>query len=91
MAQFKDFVLGDQEPDIIITDNEDALLAALNSVYPHVPRILCRWHIKKNVLTAAQQRWRVTHISNKEKAANQAKLDKFMQRWNEVVYVELKQ
>ena len=42
VAQFKDFVLGDQEPDIIITDNEDALLAALNSVYPHVPRILCR-------------------------------------------------
>jgi len=42
VAQFKDFMLGNQEPDIIITDNEDALLAALDSVYPCVPRILCR-------------------------------------------------
>jgi len=53
-AQFKEFMLGDREPDVIITDNEDALLTALDSIYPRVPRILCRWHIKKNVLTAAQ-------------------------------------
>ena len=84
-------MLGDQEPDIIITDNKDALLTALDSIYPRVPRILYRQHIKKNVLTAAQQRWRVTHVSDEEKVANQVKLDKFMQRQNEVVYAELKQ
>lgn len=52
---------------------EDALLNALDSVSPSAFRILYYGHIEKNVLTAAQQRWRVTQVSNEEKVANQAK------------------
>lgn len=52
---------------------EDALLNALDSVSPGAFRNLYYGHIEKNVLTAAQQRWRVTQVSNEEKIANQAK------------------
>jgi len=52
MAQFKHFVLGDREPNVIITDNENILIITLDFIYPRVFRIFCRWHVQKNVLTA---------------------------------------
>jgi hypothetical protein len=38
---------------VIVTDNEGALLKALDNVYPDIPHLLCRWHAEKNVLTKA--------------------------------------
>ena len=60
LAAFKATVLGDNTaPEVIITDNEDALLNGLHEVYPRVPHILCRWHVEKNVLKKASEHWRV--------------------------------
>jgi len=91
MAAFKATVLGDDTtPEVIITDNEDALLNALQEVYPQVPRLLCRWHVEKNVLKKASEQWRVKQVSDDERAANQKLLDTFMQRWTEVVLANSK-
>jgi len=80
LAAFKATVLGDNTtPEVIITDNEDALLNALQEVYTQMPHLLCRWHVEKNVLKKASEQWRVKQVSDDERAANQKLLDTFMQ------------
>ena len=74
------------EPDIVITDCEDALTNALRHEYPRVQHLLCRWHIEKNVLTTVQKIWRVTKVSDQEKASNEAKVEEFMTRWKAIIY-----
>ena len=76
---------GDVEPLIIITDNEQALLNAMRTVYPRVPHLLCRWHNEKNVLQEAKKHWRITGVNKEEKDKNQKLLDEFMARWRAVV------
>lgn len=76
------------QPDVVVTDCEDALTNALRHEYPRVDRLLCRWHIEKNVLTAVQKVWRVTKVSDQEKATNEAKIEEFMAHWKAVVYSE---
>ena len=91
LAAFKATVLGDNTtPEVIITDNEDALLNALQEVYTQMPHLLCRWHVEKNVLKKASEQWRVKQVSDDERAANQKLLDTFMQRWTEVVLANSK-
>ena len=91
LAAFKATVLGDNTtPEVIITDNEDALLNALQEVYPQVPRLLCRWHVEKNVLKKTSEQWRIKQVSDDERAANQKLLDAFMHRWTEVVLANSK-
>jgi hypothetical protein len=76
------------QPDVVVTDCEDALLNALRHEYPRVSHLLCRWHMEKNVLTAVQKIWRVTRVSDQEKATNEAKIEEFMVRWKAVVHTE---
>lgn len=40
-------------PDVVLTDKEDALIAALQEVMPGSYHMLCIWHINKNVLGRA--------------------------------------
>lgn len=37
-------------PTVLVSDNEAALLSASATVFPHASRILCRWHVSKNVV-----------------------------------------
>jgi hypothetical protein len=41
-------------PRVFISDQEDALKSAIQTLLPSVPQLLCIWHINKNVLTKAQ-------------------------------------
>src|SRR6185295_7093528 len=43
-----------QEPSVIVTDRELALMNALNAIFPGIPTLLCYWHINKCILTKAR-------------------------------------
>jgi histone-lysine N-methyltransferase SETD2 len=38
-------------PSVIVTDCDLALIAAINKTFPHATKLLCAWHIVKNVIT----------------------------------------
>ena len=38
-------------PRVIITDKEKALISAIETIFPNSKRMLCLWHIEKNLLT----------------------------------------
>ncbi|GMF29110.1 unnamed protein product [Phytophthora fragariaefolia] len=42
-------------PEIILFDRDLACLNAIRSVIPYVPRVICRWHMNRNVLSKARQ------------------------------------
>ena len=35
---------------MILTDKEDALIAAIDEVFPYANHMLCQWHLHKNIL-----------------------------------------
>jgi len=42
------------QPRVFISDHENALKSAASRLLPHVPQLLCVWHINMNVQTKAQ-------------------------------------
>jgi MULE transposase domain/FAR1 DNA-binding domain len=46
-----------QQPDVIITDFDDSMKAALNDQFPDVQQQLCIHHINSNVLLKSKQKW----------------------------------
>ncbi|KAF5256396.1 hypothetical protein FOXYS1_13132 [Fusarium oxysporum] len=46
-----------RQPDIIITDFDDSMKAALNDQFPGVQQQLCIHHINSNVLLRSKQKW----------------------------------
>ncbi|KAJ6438020.1 mutator-like element [Purpureocillium lavendulum] len=46
-----------RQPDVIITDFDDAMKAALNDQFPEAQQQLCIHHIISNVLLKAKQKW----------------------------------
>ncbi|KAG6979110.1 PKS-NRPS hybrid synthetase [Fusarium oxysporum f. sp. conglutinans] len=46
-----------RQPDVIITDFDDSMKAALNDQFPDIQKQLCIHHINSNVLLRAKQRW----------------------------------
>jgi hypothetical protein len=46
-----------RQPDIIITDFDDSMKAALNDQFPEVQQQLCIYHINFNVLLRSKQKW----------------------------------
>ncbi|KAF6525452.1 hypothetical protein HZS61_010506 [Fusarium oxysporum f. sp. conglutinans] len=46
-----------RQPDVIITDFDDSMKAALNYQFPDIQQQLCIHHINSNVLLRAKQRW----------------------------------
>ncbi len=48
----------DNSPKVFLSDNEDALRSACAEVWPEVPRLLCLWHINKNVQDRLQKHFR---------------------------------
>jgi hypothetical protein len=45
---------GLDDPTSITTDKSDALISALKRFFPTVPRLLCLWHVNKNVEAKAK-------------------------------------
>jgi hypothetical protein len=63
VREFQKAVYGDRfKPTIIVTDNDTGLRNSISTVWPSVPSLLCRWHVNKNVLTKAQETWRVNGL-----------------------------
>ena len=62
--------------EVIVTDNEKALVNALSVVLPSVPYMLCRWHISRNVAAKAMK------IINLDKNVAEA----LVSRWGRIVY-----
>ena len=92
VSEFQKAVYGDQhKPAIIITDNDAGLRNAISTVWPSVPSLLCRWHINKNVLTKAQETWRVNGLDEEERKKNEKLRDAFMERWMKVTYSKTKE
>jgi hypothetical protein len=54
---FEDLILSQSnyDPEVILTDNEDAVKAAAEHTWPSIPQLLCVWHVNQNVLTHAQK------------------------------------
>lgn len=50
LTAIKKIYLGVDEPAVLSSDNEKALLKAEQVVFPGATRLLCRWHINKNVV-----------------------------------------
>lgn len=46
-------------PRIVITDRDLACINALDTVFPHVPALICRWHINNNVKAYCRRTYRM--------------------------------
>jgi hypothetical protein len=80
---------GAPKPCVFISDQEEALRSAVHQLLPSVPRLLCVWHINKNVLTKAQHVWRDANGNTpQEKEEITQKRTDFMARWKGVVYTK---
>lgn len=76
-------------PRIFLSDQEDALKSAVQTLLPSVPQLLCVWHINQNVLTKAQLAWRNADAKTPEEREIFAqKREEFMGRWKQLVYVK---
>ena len=53
-----------RQPDVIITDFDDSMKAALNNQFPTVQQQLCIHHINSNVLLKSKQKWVKTYYSS---------------------------
>nr|GEZ85360.1 protein FAR1-related sequence 5 [Tanacetum cinerariifolium] len=72
---FKKFLGPTNQPVVIMSDRELALMNAIKDVFPSKKSLLCIWHIQKNV------------FSNCKKAfENAEEFNIFMSRWNIMAY-----
>lgn len=53
-----------RQPDVIITDFDDQMKAALDDQFPDAQQQLCIHHINSNVLLKSKQKWVNGHISS---------------------------
>ena len=67
-------------PDVIVTDRELSLMKAINSVLPNARHLLCKWHIKKDVLAKCKKLF-----ETKEKC------NRFTLYWNMLVHSSTEQ
>ena len=45
-------IIGDEAlPDVIVTNRELSLMKAINSVFPNVRHLLCKWHMLTHTTT----------------------------------------
>jgi hypothetical protein len=81
-------------PTTITIDKCDALIAALQLVFPQVPRLICIWHINKNVEVYARKLFKAKLIENEGSQVDRSRIasvvgrqwDKFRQDWYKVLY-----
>ena len=47
LEQFRQLI--DADPKVLVTDKEQALINAIEMIFPSSAHLLCRWHIYKNI------------------------------------------
>ncbi|KAF7140654.1 hypothetical protein RHSIM_Rhsim06G0076500 [Rhododendron simsii] len=57
LERFKAILGPDQQPSVILSDRELALMNAIEVVFPGTTNILCVWHIRKNVLSKCKPKF----------------------------------
>ncbi|KAG5544831.1 hypothetical protein RHGRI_017326 [Rhododendron griersonianum] len=57
LERFKTILGPDQQPSVILSDRELALMNAIEVVFPGTTNILCVWHIEKNVLSKCKPKF----------------------------------
>lgn len=76
-------------PRVLLSDRDLAYLNTELVVYPGVPRIVCRWHMRRNVLAKAQKHLGKVRVENpgplQPKWRNSDKTDTFMTKFDEAV------
>lgn len=45
-------------PKVFLSDNEEALRSACSQIWPDIPRLLCLWHVNKNVQDRLQKHFK---------------------------------
>jgi len=86
--KFRELVMGQTKISVILTDDETALKEGLAIAFPHVPQLLCVWHVEQNVLGEAQKVWKVSGGDDQGNTANSEARSNFMDRWTGVVYAK---
>ena len=70
-----------REPTAFVTDKEQGLAAALRTVFPKTPHLLCIWHMKRNIEA------KIKYITSN---AEMAMAEAFVHgRWNKVLYAQI--
>ncbi|KAJ9549306.1 hypothetical protein OSB04_021849 [Centaurea solstitialis] len=75
LSTFKEIIGQDNQPCVIVSDRELALMNGIKNVFPATINLLCVWHIEKNVLANCKK-----YFGRAEE------FDIFMSGWNNVVY-----
>ena len=59
---FEEFKKLGIRPPIMAMDGLDGLKSAANKVYTDIPRLLCTWHVNKNVLSKYKGKFRTKEV-----------------------------
>lgn len=77
-----------RSPKVFLSDNEAACRNACATIWPGIPKLLCLWHINKNVLDKLQKYFRQANgpfdLTEEEKAEQRERREVFMRLWNRV-------
>ena len=81
-------------PGTVTIDKCDALISALGIVFPQVPRLICVWHINKNVEAHARKLFKAKTVEAEGQEVATARvntlvgrqLERFRQGWHKVLY-----
>jgi hypothetical protein len=85
LEAFKEF-LGGRHLSLVVTDREQALINALDVVFPSVNHLLCRWHINNNINSnckkhfATEQLW-IDFIGKLYGCFEKATIEDFERAW----------
>jgi hypothetical protein len=61
-------------PSVFLTNNEQALINAINLVFPNYSHHLCSWHIKKNIESNCSKHFK-----------SEAEWTNFQSQWNKLI------
>lgn len=69
-------------PRIFATDREEALVSAIDTVFPQSNILFCTWHIQRNIVANCKKHFAAHELENGENA-NET-FSKFLREWNNV-------
>ncbi|PIA55362.1 hypothetical protein AQUCO_00800248v1 [Aquilegia coerulea] len=79
LSMFKE-MLGSDEPVVIVSDREFALMNAIEVIFPRTINLLCLWHIETNIIANCKKFFKE---DDKEKKEND--WDTFITGWTDLV------